>query len=331
MNLCLKEKELIEVSKHDIESIAILPPSQGSKIILGDRNKKVYLVHLSNDLVNTSSKVLKAYDEQHRKRVTDVEYSPEGDKIISVSADNQMIIWDKETKQCFKTTGHNRTITSVTINSACNKIVTGSEDCSFALWNTLGKQIAIFDKSIEHSHKSWVNDVGFVPNSKDILVTASEDGTVKIWDLDANVLLKTFFKGMVVDYEKAKENKTPVQDFDFECAVKAIAFSKDGSLLAYGGRNSKVYILNLNKGELLLEIDVQAPVTALSYGETQPLIAIAVPNKVLIWNIFESKMVGDYTFASKGESYCRSLGFVGDEIVAGLEGGKVARIEVSKN
>lgn len=331
MSVSLREKEFIDVSHMAIESVALMPTSQGSKVLLASRDSKVYIVNLSHDLANASSKVVRAYEDQHRKRVTDVEYSPEGDKIISVSADNQMIIWDREDKSCLKVTGHNRNITSITLNSRNNKIVTGSEDASFILWNTLGKKMAVFDKSIEHSHKSWVNAVGFVPNSNDVLVTAGEDGTVKIWDLEANRLLKTFFNGALVDYEKAKETKTPVKDFDFDLAVKAIAFSKDGSLLAYGGRNAKVYLLNLSDGEFLSTIDVPDKVIALAYGENQPLIAISIPNRILLWNIIESKMVGEYGFATKGEHYCRSLVFTGDEIIAGLDNGKVARIELSRN
>ncbi|ELA42080.1 uncharacterized protein VICG_00929 [Vittaforma corneae ATCC 50505] len=199
------------------------------------------------------------------------------------------------------------------------------------LWNTLGEKIAVFDKSIEHAHKMWVNAVGFVPKSNDVLVTASEDGTVKMWDLESNRLLKTFFNGALIDYEKAKENKTQVKDCDYDLAVKAIAFSKEGSLLAYGGRNCKVYLLNLADGEFLQTIDIPDKVIALAYGETQPLVAISIPNKILLWNIIENKMAAEYVFAQKGENYCRSLVFIGDEIIAGFDDGRVARIELSRN
>ena len=331
MSVTLREKEFIVVSHLAIESVTTMPSSTGSKVLLGSRDKRVYIVSLSNDLANHPSRAVQAFEDQHKKRVTDVEYSAEGDRIVSVSADNQLIIWNREDKSCIKSIGHNRNITSVTINSKNNKIVTGSEDASFILWNSNGDKIATFDKAIDHFHKSWINAVGFVPNSNDALVTASDDGTVKIWDLDSNKLLKTFFNGALVDYEKAKENKTAVKDFDFDLAVKAIAFSNDGSLLAYGGRNSKVYLLNLIDNEFLSTIDVPDKVVALAYGENQPLIAVAIPNKILLWNIIESKMVGEYVFAQKGEHYCRSLVFIGDEIIAGLDDGRIARIELSRN
>lgn len=331
MNVALREKEFINVSHQAIESVKVLPNTMGTKVLLAARDRKAYIVNLSSDVSMDTSKVIKAYEDGHRKRVTDVEYSPDGDKIITVSMDNHIIIWDREEKTFQKISGHNRTITSVALNPKCNKIVTGSEDGSFILWNTLGNKMAVFDRSIENSHKMWVNAVGFVPKSNDILVTASEDGSVKMWDLESNELLKTFFNGALVDYQKAKEDKATVKDSDFDLAIKAMAFSKDGSLLAYGGRNCKVYLLNLGDGEFLQTIDVPDKVIALAYGETQPLIAISIPNKILLWNIIENKMAAEYAFASKGEHYCRSLVFIGDEIIAGLEDGRLARIELSRD
>lgn len=331
MSVQLKEKESIPISFQAIESIKAMPSASGSKILAASRDRAAYIVDLSSDLSNSSSKVIKAYGDVHTKRVTDVVYSAEGDKVITVSADNKVIIWDRETKNTLVFTGHSRAITSVAINAKNNKIVTASEDGTFILWNTLGEKVAVFDKSVEHAHKSWINACGFVPNSNDIFITASEDGTVKMWDLESLKLIKTFSNGALVDYEKSKETKIPVKDLDFDLAVKAIAFSKDGSLLAYGGRNSKVYLLNLIEAEFLQTIEVTDKVIALAYGETQPFIAISVPNKILLWNIIENNMAGEYVFAAKGENYSRSLTFVGDEIVAAFDNGSISRIELTRN
>lgn len=331
MSVQLREKELIPISFQAIESIKAIPAANGQKILAASRDKAAYIVDLSSDLSNTSSKIVKSFDSIHTKRVTDAVYSTEGDKVITVSDDNKVVIWDRETKKTLQFSGHSRTITSVAINAKNNKIVTASQDGSFILWNTRGEEIAKFDKSIEHGHKSWINACGFVPNSNDIFITAGEDGTVKMWDLESLKLIKTFFNGTLVDYEKAKETKVTVKDFDYDLAVKTIAFSKDGSLLAYGGRNSKVYLLNLIDAEFLQTIEVNDKVIALAYGETQPFIAISVPNKVLLWNIIENKMAGEYIFATKGENYCRSLTFIGDELVAAFDTGKISRIELTRN
>lgn len=327
----MKEKELVKVSEMGIESIKAMPSAQCPRILIASRDKRAYIYNLATDFVNSSSKIYKVFEGVHTKRVTDAEYSAEGDKIITVSADNKIVIWDRESQTTLKFSGHERNITCVALNADNNKIVTGSEDGSFILWNTLGEIKGVFGKSNENAHKSWINAIGFIPNSNDLVVTGSEDGTVKIWDLESPKPIKTFFNGAVVDYDKAKETKTSVKDFSFDHAVKSISFSKDGSLLAYGGRNSKVYLLNLIDNEFLQSIDVPEKVISVALGETQPLIAISIPNKILLWNIIDNKMVGEYVFATKGEKYCTSLVFIGDEIVAGFDNGNFARIELSRN
>lgn len=327
MAVRLEHKEIIEVGHKAVESIIPLTGSDTPKIIVASRDRKVCVIALSSD--QSPSKITESYEDNYSKRFTDVDYSTSGNKIIAVSANNEVSIWDRSTKECTKFKAHTRPITCVALNSENNKIVTGSEDHSFALWNTLGEKVFSFDKEVKNAHKNWINDLGFVPNSQDILITASEDGTVKIWDLTKNTLLKTFFDGQLVDYE-SKETKKP-KDFDFDFAVKALAFSKDGSLLAYGGRNGRVYLLNHIENELLASIDVPDKVIALAYGESQPLIAISIPNKVLLWNIIEAKFIFEYEFAEKREVYARSLLFLGDELLVALEDSKVARIEVPRN
>lgn len=326
---CMREKECIPISKEAVESCKVLGERRDGKVLIASRDHKVHVVKLSEDIVNSNSRIIKSYSG-HTKAVRDVEYSAEGDKIISVSNDNRIIIRDRCGTDILEMKDHNRNITSVALNANSTKIVTASEDCSFIVWNVVGTKMSVFGKGIENGHRGWINASGFIPNSPDLYVTGSEDGTVKIWDLENNCLLKTIFEGAQVDYDKARETRETVRDYDFDNAVKTIAFSKEGSLLAYGGRNSKAYIMNLNKNELLQVIEMPDKITALAFGENQPLLAIAIPGKIILWHIIESKIVSQLEFAT-GEAYCTSLVFVGDELVAGLFKGDILRIELSNN
>jgi len=324
----MKLKEKIPISKEWVESFKTV----GSNIIAGCRDNNIYVVDIADNLTDDSSRVVKAY-EKHTKRVTGVEYASNGDKIVSVGADNKLIIWDKNTKQNFSVSGHNKPIRAVALNSENNKIVTASEDGSFILWNVIGKQISVFNKTMEHSHQSFINACAFVPKTSDTLVTGSEDGTVKIWDLNTQMLMKTFIGGKLVDYESAKINKIPAYDYNTDMAVKAISISLDGSLLAYGGSDCNVYLINLSTNETVQEIPVPNKIYALASAETQPLMAISIPNKILVWNIIQAKMVEQYVFSTipDREYYCTCLSFVGDELIAGLYDGSIIRLEMSRN
>ena len=198
------------------------------------------------------------------------------------------------------------------------------------MWNTQGQQIEKFSCN-EGGHQGWINSVGFIPGSDELIATASEDGSVKIWDLESNTLLKTFVDGQLIDLEKLAENKqtSPIGNTDF--AVKSLCFSNDGSLMAYGGRNGKVYIINLAVNETLQSLEVPGRITALASGENQPLIAVAIPNKILLWNIIEEKIVAEYGFNYKNEVYCYSMTFVEDELIIGLTTGQIIRLDIIKN
>lgn len=320
------EKEVIKVVEVPIESIKNMGKN---KILVGHRNKGVYLYEISENVTEAPSRCMKAY--KHDKKVYDCCYAEAADKLISV-AGQEVYMTDCEDKSYKKYKGHNMDMTAVAINKKNNKIVTGSYDGQFIVWNTQGEQIERYGQ-MEEGHKGWINAVEFVPGNEemDVLATASEDGSVKIWDLENGLLLKTFIDGQYIDLKKVAEQKQIVKS-NTDLAVKAMCFSNDGSLIAYGGRNSKVYIINLQKNETLQSFTVPNRITALASGEKQPLIAIAIPDKILLWNIIEENVVAEYSFAAgSNEVYCYSMTFLGDELLIGLTNGKMIRLEISKH
>ncbi|EDQ31084.1 guanine nucleotide-binding protein beta subunit-like protein [Enterocytozoon bieneusi H348] len=319
----LKEREVLMIAKVPIETIRGIGKKQ---ILISHRNQAAEIYSLSHD--ETPSKIQKKY-RPSKSLVSDAVYAEEGSKIITVSR-NTLSIFDKETKDCVEFKGHSRDISCVTINKSNTKIVTGSQDGTFIVWNTQGQQIEKFSCN-EGGHQGWINSVGFIPGSDELIATASEDGSVKIWDLESNTLLKTFVDGQLIDLEKLAENKqtSPIGNTDF--AVKSLCFSNDGSLMAYGGRNGKVYIINLAVNETLQSLEVPGRITALASGENQPLIAVAIPNKILLWNIIEEKIVAEYGFNYKNEVYCYSMTFVEDELIIGLTTGQIIRLDIIKN
>jgi len=99
----------------------------------------------------------------------------------------------------------------------------------------------------QDGHTSWVNSVTFVPQSRSVqLVSASEDGTVKIWDVANKILSKTFVGGKLVDDRTEEESRERLKKDKADLAVKAMYVTDDGSLIVYGCRDSTVNLVNLN-------------------------------------------------------------------------------------
>lgn len=314
------EKETIDCVEMPIESIKKISKN---KILVAHRNKAVFEYELTENPTSGPSLCLKSF--KHRAGVSDVCFAEAGNKVLTCSKQT-MNVFDRDSKEHSLFKGHNMDITSIAVNKDNTNIVTGSHDGTFIIWNTNGEQKERLGMG-ESGHKGWINKVEFVPETSETLATASEDGSVKIWDLETNNLLKTFIDGHFVDLKKLQENKQKVKA-NTDLAVKALCFSKDGSLMAYGGRNGKVYIINLSTNESLQIFDVPDRITAVAFGENHPYIAVATPNKVWVWNIVAQSFETDYENKSKHEMYCYSMTFMGDELVSGWSNGKIKRLEM---
>merc|ERR1719262_1081720 len=74
----------------------------------------------------------------HTRGVNCVEYSPSGEKpyLISGSDDQQIRIWDYQTKQCIQTlSGHTNNVSTTVFHPSLPIILTGSEDGTVRVWH----------------------------------------------------------------------------------------------------------------------------------------------------------------------------------------------------
>ena len=174
-----------------------------------------------------------------------VTFSPK-DKILALAGYDGTIKlwkWNDSTVQ-FETQpdqileGHDGVVREVAFSLDSNTIVTAGEDTIILLWkrnDSTGKFETQPDKTLM-GHTGWVNSVAFSPDSdlnNQIFASASEDGTVKLWNLKGEELL-TLYNPF---YEE--------NDW-----FRSIAFSPDGKTIVAGGTST---IMWRNIDELKLD------------------------------------------------------------------------------
>lgn len=166
--------------------------------------------------VNVSDgKMVRKYEE-HRETITSLGFSPEGDYLASGSADDRMVIWDlKEAESLFEMhQGNEYDVTTLAFSPDGETIATGDGENQIKLWDAnLGeamrtlkghrepvsrlvydqkgrlisagwdKEIRIWEdekSQVMKGHTSEITDLKVVGER---LFSASEDGTVRVWNL----------------------------------------------------------------------------------------------------------------------------------------------------
>jgi WD40 repeat protein/serine/threonine protein kinase/Flp pilus assembly protein TadD len=144
---------------------------------------------------------------QHSRFVTSVEFSPDGRRVVTGSADNTAWVWDAATcTPLAPPLRHEGAVWWAAFSPEGGRVVTASEDGTARVWDAgTGKPLILFLQ-----HAGAVFHAAFSPDG-DRVVTASGDGTGRVWD------------------GKTGQPLTPA--LKHEDAVQYACFSPDGSLV----------------------------------------------------------------------------------------------------
>ncbi len=165
--------------------------------------------------------------------------------------------------------GHGGPIMSVAISDDGQRALTGSFDYSMIYWRVTGDEPQIIHRFDEHD--GAVNAVAFVPGT-DLAVAASDDGVVRLWDLESGELEHRFegHSHKVVDVAVSGDgailasaawdrtvrlwdvrSKTLVAVLEgHRNNVNAVAFSGDGEAVFSGSYDGTIRMWNTSDGAL---------------------------------------------------------------------------------
>ncbi|MDA7906383.1 protein kinase [Mariniblastus sp.] len=159
---------------------------------------------------NTVSVDAHAYEEspQNSHVVWAADFSPDGNRLVSVSEDGTIAILDCKTGAIIKTMGDNLDVPAIGAAYAPDGsvIATANEDGMVSIW-------AAGDLSLQRefqAHEAAIWDLNFSPDSQHI-ITASADGSARIFDLETKSQIAILS--------------------DHEDEVSSASYSSDGSMI----------------------------------------------------------------------------------------------------
>ena len=165
--------------------------------------------------------------EGHTQAVSDLKWVT-AETLVSCSWDHSIRLWDVEMETVVDTFSHNKVVTCVDTppNGRIDIIAFGGAEKTVRVWDRIEKQ-GTFMKSLQSlsSHSEWVSDLEWHPSSDYHMFTASYDGSLKVWDIRAQIPLHTV--------------TLPTEEKIFCCTWV------NDTMIAHGGTNQKISTLTI--------------------------------------------------------------------------------------
>ncbi|NEQ40858.1 MAG: response regulator [Okeania sp. SIO3I5] len=191
--------------------------------------------------------------------ITGLNFSFDG-KIIAFAQENHLEIYDQDFNQ-LALGRHSDRIISMDVSSNSHTLATVGADNNIKIWDFTDNKLL---EKLSFSTNSTVTKISFSPDGE-ILASASEDCTIKLWNLNGEEL--AIFKG---------HSKT----------ITSISFSPDGQILASGSNDNTIKLWSLiNETEIYTLQDHTQAITSIDFSPDGKTLASASNDKtVILWN-----------------------------------------------
>ncbi|MGC9502989.1 toll/interleukin-1 receptor domain-containing protein [Baaleninema sp.] len=194
----------------------------------------------------------------HRDKIWDVDFSPDGNLIVTASSDNTAIIWDLEGKPLRRLRAHTNWVRSVSFSPDGKALVTGSDDNTVKLWNVSGVLLKTFV-----GHDASVRSVVFSPDGNTI-VSGSDDTTIRLRSIE----------GAVVEILQGHRS-----------GIKGVRFSPD-NLVASVGTDNTLKMWKRDGAQLLRSIEYDAGLRNVNFTPNgEFMITASYDNSLQLWNV----------------------------------------------
>ena len=257
----------------------------------------------------------------HNSAVLAVDFSQDGHNFTTASADRHIRIWNSNTKELVNTlSGHKDIVASVKLSPDGINLASGSLDGTVRLWDArLGHQRLKLT-----GHTGGVKALVYTEDNRIRACGTGLDGKLRLWDAGTSSELSilqehtgltqsaTFSKDGKILASGGSENGTIFRSIVLEVlkhsdesllkaltgnlhGVTALAFSPANSILASGGSDGRIHLLDVGNGETLKILrGAQSTITSLTFVlDSTHLLSGEENGTVRTWDSLTGEEVGD--------------------------------------
>ncbi|KAI9486792.1 MAG: U5 small nuclear ribonucleoprotein 40 kDa protein [Benjaminiella poitrasii] len=239
-----------------------------------DTNKQ--LINLSNERSGTKNVIVGTIKRAsgleapvmqltgHEGEIFSCEFDHSGEYIASAGFDRQILLWNTygEMKNYGILKGHTNAVMEIHWSRDSSQIFSCSAD----------KTVNIFDTKTGERVRRWRGHTGIVNSCQttrrgpELVVSASDDCTVKIWD---------------------ERNKEAVNSFDHDYQMTSVCFSDAGDMIYAAGLDNEIKVWDVRKNQIAYTLKGHADtVSGMSLSpDGSYLLTNAMDNTVRLWDI----------------------------------------------
>ncbi|MCT7959985.1 AAA-like domain-containing protein [Laspinema sp. D1] len=193
----------------------------------------------------------------HTAAVLAVDYSPDGQEIVTAGVDGTLKIWQRDGKLLHTLTGHQAVVRTVKFSPNGEFIASSGDDKRVKFWKRDGTLL-----SSVQANTSGIWSLDFSPDGEQV-ISGGSDSIVEAWNSQGELV--TRFQGETT-------------------GIRAVAFSPDGQTVAAGKIDNAIQLWNADGSRLRELIGHPAPIYAIAFSPDNTLLASAtVDGMINIW------------------------------------------------
>ncbi|MBL6446279.1 caspase family protein [Fulvivirga sp. 29W222] len=256
----------------------------------------------------------------HEKAILCMTFSNDGEQLVTGSADNTAKIWDVKTgRELLTLKGHREVIFSVNFSKDQKTIITGSWDGTARIWDaTSGEliQTMIFENNSPYQANLYKNNIyAFIAgldkslkmveldSKKDVRQFVGHTDIIQAFDIhpSGDFLTSVSWDGKLKLWNIA----TGLQQWKFTSdePLYAVKYGREGKLLALGGADRVIRIMNASDGKLINSLQGhQAAITNIDFSpDNTLLISASEDGMIKIWDAVEGKELITYVILENND------------------------------
>ncbi|KAI8813629.1 WD40-repeat-containing domain protein [Cladochytrium replicatum] len=244
---CVHQKQMSAKNKHTIFDMILLPESRTLCVVMSDQN--IMFCNLDDYSIR---KQIAGYNEE----VIDLKLLGEDENCLAVATNSEQIrVYNLTTMDCTILSAHSDVVICIDRSRDGTILVSGSKDNQALVWNVdISQEDAekrILPIGMCLGHTEAISSLCMSKKGRDFFVTASQDRTVKCWDLKELTAPK---KSLVKPGESLNELTKVRSLYTFQAHEKdinTVTVSPNDKVIATGSQDKTAKVWSAADGSLI--------------------------------------------------------------------------------